>query len=69
MPTMTPGLLKDAPVHRLVAGDLEVAFLPGHGMLGASVRYQGVKFLRRVEGRDDTSILLGKRKDRTENIA
>jgi len=38
-------------------------------MRAVAVRYQGVKLLRRVEGRDDTSILLGKRKDRTENIA
>ncbi len=66
---MTPCLMKDAPVHRLVAGDLEVVFLPGHGMLGASVRYQGAELFRRVEGHDDTSILFGKRKDRTKNIA
>jgi len=44
-------------------------FLPGHEMRAVAVRYQGVKLLGRVEGRDDASILLGKRKDRTENIA
>jgi len=38
-------------------------------MRAVAVRYHGVKLLGRVEGRDDTSILLGKRKDRTENIA
>src|SRR5436309_11637610 len=33
----------------LLAGDLETVFLPDHGMLGASLRYQGVEILRRVE--------------------
>ena len=33
----------------LVAGDLEAIFLPGHGMLGASLRHQGVEILGRVE--------------------
>lgn len=49
---MTPGLMKHATVHRLVAGELEVVFLPSHGMLGASVRYQGAELLRRVEDLD-----------------
>src|SRR5262245_16086029 len=52
MPNVTPCVMKDATVHRLVAGDLEVVFLPGHGMLGASVRYQGAELLRRVEDLD-----------------
>jgi len=43
------GLLQDASAHRLVAGDLEAVFLPGHGMLGASLRHRGVELLRRVQ--------------------
>jgi aldose 1-epimerase len=43
------GLLKDPSARALVAGDLEAVFLPGHGMLGASLRYKGVEMLRRVE--------------------
>ena len=33
----------------LVAGDLEAVFLPGRGMLGASLRHRGAEILRRVE--------------------
>ena len=36
------------PQH-LAAGDLEAAFLPGLGMLGASLRHRGVELLRRIE--------------------
>jgi aldose 1-epimerase len=42
-------LLKDTFARALVAGDLEAIFLPGHGMLGASLRHRGVEMLRRVE--------------------
>lgn len=42
-------LLSDPRAHTLVAGDLEAVFLPGHGMLGASLRYKGGEMLRRVE--------------------
>jgi aldose 1-epimerase len=42
-------LLKDPFARALVAGDLEAIFLPGHGMLGASLRHRGVEMLRRVE--------------------
>ena len=35
--------------HRLAAGDLEAEFLPGLGMLGASLRHRGVELLRRVD--------------------
>ena len=45
----TPPFLKDPTARTLVAGDLEAVFLPAHGMLGASLRYQGVEILRRVE--------------------
>jgi aldose 1-epimerase len=43
------GLLQDPSARLLVAGDLEAVFLPGHGMLGASLRHQGVEMLGRVE--------------------
>ena len=43
------GLLKEASARTLAAGDLEAVFLPGHGMLGASLRHKGVEILRRVE--------------------
>jgi len=36
----------------LVAGDLEATFLPGRGMLGASLRHRGAELLRRVEDLD-----------------
>jgi aldose 1-epimerase len=42
-------LLQDPSARVLVAGDLEAIFLPGHGMLGASLRHQGVQMLGRVE--------------------
>jgi galactose mutarotase-like enzyme len=34
---------------RLVAGNLEAVFLPGRGMLGASLRHRGEELLRRLE--------------------
>jgi aldose 1-epimerase len=42
-------LLQESSARTLVAGDLQAVFLPDHGMLGASLRYQGVEILRRVE--------------------
>lgn len=50
--TQTPGLLNDPSARTLVAGDLEAIFLPGHGMLGASLRRSGVEILRRVNDLD-----------------
>src|SRR5215470_15699035 len=41
--------LKHPAARTLAAGDLEATFLPGHGMLGASLRHRGVELLRRVE--------------------
>jgi aldose 1-epimerase len=41
-------LVSERDAHRLVAGDLEAVFLPGHGMLGASLRHEGLEILRRV---------------------
>ena len=35
--------------HPRLAGDLEAVFLPGLGMLGASLRHRGVELLRRVD--------------------
>jgi aldose 1-epimerase len=35
--------------HALVAGELEAVFLPGRGMLGASLRHRGEQLLGRVE--------------------
>jgi aldose 1-epimerase len=46
---ITNRLLKDPSVRTLTAGDFEAVFLPGHGMLGASLRHKGVEMLRRVE--------------------
>jgi aldose 1-epimerase len=43
------GLLSKPSVRTLVAGDLEAVFLPGQGMLGASLRYRDVEILRRVQ--------------------
>jgi aldose 1-epimerase len=40
---------EEASAHTLVAGDLEAIFLPGRGMLGASLRHRGVELLRRVD--------------------
>src|SRR6266850_7519823 len=48
-PPRSSDFLKSPTTHTLVAGDLEAVFLPDHGMLGASLRYQGVEILRRVE--------------------
>jgi aldose 1-epimerase len=43
------GVLNQRGASRLVAGDLEAVFLPGHGMLGASLRHRGVELLGRVD--------------------
>jgi aldose 1-epimerase len=43
------GLLSDPSVRTLVSGDLEAVFLPGHGMLCASLRHRGAEILRRVQ--------------------
>lgn len=39
----------DPAAHTLVAGDLQAVFLPGLGMLGASLRHQGAELMGRVE--------------------
>jgi len=40
--------LNDPTATALAAGDMEAIFLPGHGMLGISLRHRGVEFLRRL---------------------
>jgi aldose 1-epimerase len=52
MRIQSSGLLKDPSARTLVAGDLDAVFLPGHGMLGASLRHRGMEMLRRVEDLD-----------------
>jgi aldose 1-epimerase len=42
-------LLKETSARSLVAGDFEAVFLPGYGMLGASLRHRGVEILGRVD--------------------
>jgi aldose 1-epimerase len=49
------GLLADAGAWTLADGDLEALFLPGLGMLGASLRHRGTELLRRVEDLDAAS--------------
>jgi len=41
--------LHDPTAQTLHAGDLSAVFLPGHGMLGASLRHRGDEILRRVD--------------------
>ena len=41
--------LRDPSAQTLRAGDLTAVFLPGHGMLGASLRHRGAEILRRVD--------------------
>jgi aldose 1-epimerase len=45
----TSPFLEESSARTLVAGDLQAVLLPAHGMLVASLRYQGVEILRRVE--------------------
>ncbi len=44
-----PSDLNVPSAHTLAAGDLEAVLLPGAGMVGASLRHQGVEMLGRVE--------------------
>jgi len=44
-----PNALDDPTATRLAAGDMEATFLPGHGMLGISLRHKGIEFLRRID--------------------
>lgn len=44
--------MKGASAHPLNAGELEAVFLPGRGMLCASLRHRGTEILRRVDDLD-----------------
>jgi aldose 1-epimerase len=41
--------LHDPSARTIAAGDLEAVFLPGHGMLGASLRHRNAEILRRID--------------------
>lgn len=41
--------LDDPSVTQITAGGTEATFLPGHGMLGISLRRNGIEFLRRID--------------------
>ena len=43
------GFLNQADARIIRAGDLEAVFLPAHGMLGASLKHQGVELLGRAD--------------------
>jgi aldose 1-epimerase len=47
--TSNDRFLDDPTACTLTAGELEAIFLPGHGMLGASLRHRGAELLGRVE--------------------
>jgi len=47
--TPVPNPFDDPTATRITAGDTETTFVPGHGMLGISLRHQGVEFLRRID--------------------
>lgn len=47
--TTVPNDLDDPTATRIASGDTEAVFLPGHGMLGISLRHQGIEYLRRNE--------------------
>ncbi len=49
MTTPVPNPFDDPTATRITAGDTEATFVPGHGMLGISLRHQGVEFLRRID--------------------
>ena len=56
MSSQLSSLLNDPSVRTLIAGDLEAVFIPGHGMLGASLRHRGVEILRRVEDLEGAAV-------------
>jgi len=47
--TTVPNALDDPSATRIAAGETEAVFLPGHGMLGISLRHKGIEYLRRIE--------------------
>lgn len=47
--TEIPNTLDDPTATRIEAGDTDAVFLPGHGMLGISLRHEGTEFLRQID--------------------
>lgn len=47
--TPVPNLLDDPTATRVTAGETEAVFLPGHGMLGISLRRNEIEALRRID--------------------
>jgi len=47
--TAVPNPLDDPTTTQIASGDTEAIFVPGHGMLGISLRHKGVEFLRRLD--------------------
>ncbi len=47
--TQTPNALDDPTATRITANDTDAVFLPGHGMLGISLRHKGVEGLRQID--------------------
>ena len=47
--TAVPSPFDDPAATRIAAADTEAVFVPGHGMLGISLRHEGVEFLRRID--------------------
>ena len=43
------GFQGESSAHRMVEGDLDAVFLPGRGMICASLRHRGAEILRGVE--------------------
>jgi len=48
MSAPVPNPFDDPTATRIAAGETEAIFLPGHGMLGMSLRHRGVEFLRQI---------------------
>jgi len=55
--TGNSGTLNDSSARTIVMGDLEAVFLPGHGMVGASLRHRGTEILRRVEDLETMALM------------
>jgi aldose 1-epimerase len=47
--TSVPNPLDDPTATRISAGETEATFVPGHGMLGISLRHRGIEVLRRID--------------------
>lgn len=53
--SQSQGPFEDPSTRTISAGDLEAVFLPGHGMLGASLRHRNAEILRRIEDLQSTA--------------